>query len=243
MEMQPQFEKKYHMLEAKHWWFKARRDMVLKLLRTTKKDAKVIDIGCAGGTTLKFLTKNGFSNTSGIDLSSKAIKHCKSRGIKNVTCQDATKTTFKDNTFDTLVSSDVVQNIPDDSKALKEWHRIAKKGGRLILFTDAYQWLWSKHDESAHALRRYSLSQLKRKVKRAGWTIEKSSYWNMMLLPPIAIVRFLKNLANNKEGDDLDLPPRILNRLITAWMKTENSLLTHLNAPFGVNVMIVARKR
>ncbi len=217
--------------------------MVLKLLRTTKKDAKVIDIGCAGGTTLKFLTKNGFSNTSGIDLSSKAIKHCKSRGIKNVTCQDATKTTFKDNTFDTLVSSDVVQNIPDDSKALKEWHRIAKKGGRLILFTDAYQWLWSKHDESAHALRRYSLSQLKRKVKRAGWTIEKSSYWNMMLLPPIAIVRFLKNLANNKEGDDLDLPPRILNRLITAWMKTENSLLTHLNAPFGVNVMIVARKR
>jgi hypothetical protein len=64
-----------------------------------------------------------------------------------------------------------------------------------------------------------------------------------MLLPPIAIVRFLKNLANTKEGDDLDLPPRILNRLITAWMKTENSLLTHLNAPFGVNVMIVARKR
>jgi SAM-dependent methyltransferase len=51
------------------------------------------------------------------------------QGIRN---EDGTNLSFKDETFDAILSFDVFEHIPDYQIAFKESHRVLKKGGRML---------------------------------------------------------------------------------------------------------------
>ena len=109
--MKKLYEIKYHLLEEKHWWFKGRRDIIFRLIKNLNKKSKILEIGCSGGPLLKFLNKHGFNNTFGIDISKDAILYCKKKGLENVFFMDGTKTKFKNNFFDLIISSDSLEHI------------------------------------------------------------------------------------------------------------------------------------
>jgi len=46
---------------------------------------------------------------------------------------DATKLPFSDETFDIVIANHILEHIPEDIKALKEFNRVLKKGGFAIL--------------------------------------------------------------------------------------------------------------
>ena len=46
---------------------------------------------------------------------------------------DATKLPFSDETFDVVIANHILEHIPEDIKALKEFNRVLKKGGFAIL--------------------------------------------------------------------------------------------------------------
>ncbi len=48
---------------------------------------------------------------------------------------DITNTKFEDNYFDFIMCNHVLEHVPDDSKAMKEFYRILKKGGKAVLQT------------------------------------------------------------------------------------------------------------
>ena len=50
----------------------------------TDKDAAILDIGCGVGFFLWFLQKNGFTNTSGIDVSPEQVKVAAKFGVKGL---------------------------------------------------------------------------------------------------------------------------------------------------------------
>jgi len=50
---------------------------------------------------------------------------------------------FSSDTFDTVVSTEVLEHVPDPARALREMHRILKPGGHLILSTPMY---WPRHE-------------------------------------------------------------------------------------------------
>lgn len=47
--------------------------------------------------------------------------------------QDATRLGYADNTFDLLIANHVLEHIPDDRKAMREFFRVLKPGGRAVL--------------------------------------------------------------------------------------------------------------
>lgn len=51
-------------------------------------------------------------------------------GVRN---EDSTRLTFADESFDCLVSLDVLEHVPDYEKALQEFARCLKPGGKLVL--------------------------------------------------------------------------------------------------------------
>jgi SAM-dependent methyltransferase len=51
-----------------------------------------------------------------------------------VRCEDITRLTFPDNSFDLMVSSDVLEHVPDINAAFREMHRVLRPGG-FHLFT------------------------------------------------------------------------------------------------------------
>jgi SAM-dependent methyltransferase len=243
--MEEKYEAKRHRLEFDYWLFQARRDLLLRLICQSglKPNSKILDIGCAGGHLIKFLKGKGFK-VSGLDISSKAIALCRKRGLKEVYLGDCLKTKFKNKTFDLLIADNVLEHLENDQKALLEWARILKRGGRLIIIVPAFQFLWSQHDQVCHHCRRYHLTGLVSKLKKAGFRIEKSSYWNFSLFLPALIIKTLGRLTSKKEAkkDQLyELNP-LFNKLLLGLLKGENWLSTRIGFPFGISVFAVARK-
>ncbi len=106
-----------------------------KLNRTDK----VLDAGCGIGLYgLNYAIKQK-ADVIGVDMSKDKIENAeklkKSLGITNIKFEkgDLTNLKFKDNSFDFVLCSDVLEHIPNDKKALKELARVLKKGGSLIL--------------------------------------------------------------------------------------------------------------
>ena len=70
--MQATFAERYHDLEERHWWFVARREILLALLQRARvgPDADILEVGCSGGLMLA-LREAGYVNVRGIESASR----------------------------------------------------------------------------------------------------------------------------------------------------------------------------
>ena len=177
------YEQEYHLLEENYWWFEARRHFIIKLVKKLKleRNSKILEIGCSGGPLIKELNNLGFNNVHGIDISPEAISRCTKRGLRNVQIMDAAATNFKDGEFDLIISSDILEHIKDEEKALGEWERILAPYGNLLVFVPAFEFLWSHHDDVNLHYRRYTRKKLVSSIEPLKLKILKSSYWNFTL--------------------------------------------------------------
>lgn len=239
------FEKKYHQTETSHFWFKSRRSYIVELLSKKSKNLNVLDIGCSSGILLLELKNIGYNikNLYGIDISEKAIINCKENGIENAYVMDAQSINL-DKKFDIIIASDCLEHILDDEKALKNWHTLLKPNGTLYVFVPAFMMLWSNHDLVNMHFKRYKRNELKVKLIKSGFEIEKASYWNFFLFLPVAIIRVFKRYVisskQNKTGDLNTIS--IGNTILFYVINFENKLLKYINFPFGVSAFCIAKK-
>lgn len=240
------YESKYHQLEKNYWWFKARRDMIFRLLKKYHVDqhAKILDMGCSGGVMIQSLKRKGFKNIHGIDISERAINLCKEKGIKNVFVMDATLPKFADEEFDIIIASDILEHIENDDLTLFNWNRILKSTGKLIIFAPAFNFLWSEHDKINHHYRRYTKSTLTKVLKKTGFEIDKSSYWNIKLFSPTCLLRAIQFIfpITRKKSHVYGMHP-ILNNLLFYLLKSENWFIERIDFPIGISVFAIARKK
>jgi SAM-dependent methyltransferase len=245
--MKSAFEKKYHLLEEKHWWFVGRREIILALAGKYyhgRKKIKILEIGCSGGPLLEILSSHGYSDVVGIDNSKKAILLCKERGFKNVFLMNGVKPHFKDEEFDLIIASDVLEHILDDDNAVKEWKRNLKREGIIICFVPAFRALWSKHDEDNKHCRRYTKRELQNIFAKNDFSILKASYWNIILFFPTLFYRLLmRSFLKRYSGDQLKKSNYVLNHLLSKLLSIENFFLKiGLSYPIGISVFVVAKK-
>ncbi|MBG8554417.1 class I SAM-dependent DNA methyltransferase [Hymenobacter guriensis] len=243
------YEARYHQLEEQHWWFAGRRDIVFEQIQQLRlpRTADILEIGCSGGPLLLALRAAGYQHLTGIDVSDNAIAMAQARGFEQVMVMDGARLDFADNSFDVVVASDVLEHIEDEAEALREWQRVLRPGGHLIVFVPAYQFLWSRHDEVNHHFRRYTLSYLRQVLGIAGFRVERASYWNFLLFFPTALVRRLQRLAQatglaTTGAGDLKQLAGPANSALFGLLKAENRWLRRLNFPLGVSTFAVARK-
>jgi SAM-dependent methyltransferase len=244
--MEKGYEEKYHQIEEYNWWFVARRRSILKLLNNTDKKSKILDIGCAGGPLVNELKNSGFENVSGIDFSAEAVEKCKQRGLTAYQ-MDAHNLEFEPDSFDVLIASDSLEHLEFDTKALANWYSVLKPGGRILVFVPAYMFLWSEHDAVNLHYRRYTRSNLVKKMEAAGFTITRKGYWNFSIFFPTAVFRFLQGIKNkispSKEAkDQLSGFGGISNKILLSWMDLENVIFKDASFPCGVSVFVEAIK-
>jgi len=92
------------------------------------KVRKVIDVGCAWGSVLKYWKKKSIKAV-GVDVSKVAVKFCTKRGLKSYKMSVTDLSMFKDNEFDLYMASDVYEHLrtKDLSYAIEEAKRITKQ--------------------------------------------------------------------------------------------------------------------
>ena len=240
--LEKEYTEKILSYENNHWWYHGRRDMITKLLNGYNNKTAILDIGCSGGALLRILKKKGYNDVVGIDISKESIKQCKKKGLKNVHVMNGAKTSFDTEQFDIIIASDILEHIKLEEEALKEWKRILKKNGKLLIFVPAFNSLWSNHDNIYRHYRRYTKKSLRKSLSKVNFKLEKVSYWNFVSFFPASLVRFLQRYSTKENEDQLyDINP-YFNELIIKILKFENYLLTKGNFQIGLSVFAIANK-
>jgi SAM-dependent methyltransferase len=246
--MNKAFYAEYAQLEERHWWFTGRNRILNRLLSRHSMingNQSLLNVGCGTGGFLRFYKNKGRS--IGLDIERDALDYCLDRGLRDLVQGDAPDLPFRTESFDLIMALDVLEHLEDHSAALSEFRRICAMGGHLLITVPAFNFLWGDQDLISHHRRRYTLRSLRTLVEQAGFSINRITYFNTLLFPIIASVRFWRkiesSIAPRELRSDFTLTsPGALNKVLSRVFASEAALLDRCAFPFGVSILVLATK-
>jgi SAM-dependent methyltransferase len=233
--------------QARHWWYTARREIVLAALRRSiRRDAaarpplRLADIGCGPGGIVPWLGE--FGTAFGVDPSAEAIAYARTTGVdvRRGGLPDELDLAGED-PLDAVLLLDVLEHVDEDELALRRIHSLLRPGGTLIMTVPAFPFLWSSHDVVNEHRRRYTRSGLRRKLSAAGFRIDELSYCNTVLFPAVAAARLGRRLLPTRPArPDVGSVPEPFNRVLHHLFAAERHILSVVPLPFGVSLVAAA---
>jgi SAM-dependent methyltransferase len=240
--MEDQVYRQLYEVENEHWWFTARKDILLQYLDRRlplPPTARVLDVGCGTGAILESFSRR--YQAFGSDMAPQAIAFCRERGLTRLHL-GTLETYPPSEPFDLITMLDMVEHVEDDDGLLRTARRLLAPAGHVLIAVPAFPSLWSRHDEILHHKRRYTRRGLRRLVEHAGFAVEHLTFFNSFLFPVAWAKRLAARTTGSEKANDLDIPPRPLNALLRGVFRAERGLLLRATLPVGLSLLCLARK-
>jgi SAM-dependent methyltransferase len=231
-------------LDDRHWWYRARREILAELIRREARPpvgAHILEIGCGTGHNLAML--GDFGHVEGLELDGEARAVAEKRLGRTVMSAALPELAgVPDRHYDLIGGFDVIEHIDDDCAALASIASKLKTGGKFVIAVPAHQWMWSAHDVVNHHKRRYSKRALRRLIESSPLKLEKIGYFNSLLFP-LAVAQRAASKLRGKDDADVTLPPAPLNAALEKIFAAERYLVGRLPLPPGLSLFAVASAR
>ncbi len=239
---------KLYELEANSFWFRNRNKLIIQTLsKNFPESLSLLEIGCGTGFVLAGIAAtNPGLRLFGSDLHHEALKYAKARlpGVALLQ-MDVGNIPYCEE-FDVICLFDVLEHISDDEAALQQIHRALKPGGGLMITVPQHPRLWSRSDDYARHLRRYTRQDLSHKLIENGFRMIMASSFITLLLPLLIVSRILSHFGSNDtnpQKKELDLPVS-MDWLFDKICAGERYLIRrHLSFPIGGSLLCVAERR
>jgi SAM-dependent methyltransferase len=229
-------------IDEGHWWYRARRRIVAEMITryvNPSPGSTIAEIGCGTGSNLPVLEK--FGTLTAVEPDSEARLYAAKRSSATIMeGRLPNALPLLDSSLDLAVMLDVLEHVDDDVAALKAVAMKLKPGASFLLTVPALPVLWSPHDEEHHHKRRYTAASLRAVIEEAGLKIELLSYFNTLLFPLIAGVRWIKNLTGSKEVDT-GMPSAWLNSTLEGIFAFERGMIGRIPMPVGVSLVVIVK--
>jgi len=238
------YDELYH-IEESYWWFRARRSIVLSLIRRYShlREPAILDVGCGTGYNLLYLSRH-YKDVRGLDSSDDALVYCGDRGVSALKGSLPDQIPFENGSFDVVLMMDVLEHIEDDQGALDAASLLVREQGLIIVTVPAFRFLWAPRDEFHHHKRRYRLLEMMKLLGRLPFERLVLSYYNSILSLPIVASRIMAKIRRAEtEGTDIHLLPGPINSLFEKLFESEKHLLPIFPLPFGISIIAVYRKK
>jgi glycosyltransferase involved in cell wall biosynthesis len=168
----------YSIIPPQRYWQRRRHGIVLLWARGFER---ILDAGCGSSIIAQSL-----NNVIAMDIKFEKVRFLRRHSIP-VAQASAFSLPFKNESFDCLISSEVIEHVPMDDVLFTEMRRVLRPGGTLIIGTPDYATLgwriiepiygfvmpWGYKDEH---ITHYTHSSLCEVLKRHGFTVEETSY-------------------------------------------------------------------
>jgi len=150
-----------------------------------------------------------------------------------------------DASSDCLTALDVLEHLADDAGTVREFHRVLRPSGLAVITVPADMKLWSDWDVALLHYRRYDRRQLTELFDAEKWEIIRVTYKNIFVYPAVYLLRKLRqwrimSTAKGNRAEDR-VPAPLVNRVLR-FMYSAPAKTKWFPAPFGVSLLIVARK-
>jgi SAM-dependent methyltransferase len=246
--MKEQFAREYANLEEWHWWFRGRRRILETILSqevSAGDSVSIASVGCGPADGLQWLKRfiGPRGKIVGIDaepLHARRVAPSIEYVVGKLEAAPVAACCF-----DAVLALDVLEHLDDDVAGLCEAARMAKPGGLLLVTVPALPSLWGGQDVVSHHRRRYTKATLLQTFRRAGLPTPRVSYFNTLLFPPVAGVRWTRRALGKDviaRSDFDDTKPGIVNEVLASVFAAERHLVPRLPLPIGVSLIATLHK-
>jgi SAM-dependent methyltransferase len=136
--------------------------------------------------------------------------------------------------IDSVIYINVLEHIAEDERELEAVRDTLSQGGHVFLFVPALRWLYGTFDKQVGHVRRYTKTELEEKLRRAGFSIVRSSYFDLPGIAPWWVkYRLLRSSMMERSA------VRFYDQFIVPVVRRVESIAP---PPIGKNVIVVAQK-
>ncbi len=241
--MKRQFAKQYANLEEWHWWFRGRQRILESVLRRefdSKDSITIASVGCGPVEGLQWLKQ--FIGPSGkiVGIDVEPIHARRIAPHIEYVIGKLETSLIAPGAFDAVLALDVLEHLDNDAAGLYQAAQMVEHGGLLLITVPALQSLWGGQDVISHHRRRYTKATLLRTFERAGLPAPRISYFNTLLFPPVAGVRWTRRalgMATVARSDFDDTRPGLLNEVLASVFAAERHIIPRMSLPIGVSLL------
>jgi ubiquinone/menaquinone biosynthesis C-methylase UbiE len=142
------------------------------------RQTRVLDVGCGTGNYAAALAAATGCRVSGVDPSARMLDRARDAALwQSLVPGCAESLPFADDSFDVVISTDVIHHIGDRDAYFRESVRVLRPGGHLVTVTDSHDDIVQRRPLSSHfpetvdiELQRYpAVPQLLAEMARTGF--------------------------------------------------------------------------
>jgi len=233
-------------METAHWYYAGKRDFARGwLLRVRPPAAPDLLLDCGAGTGRFAQEMEAHCRVMVLDDHEEALRLLRTRFRPDqILSLAGDRVPLPDASLEYVTALDVLEHTPDDRAVVTGFHRLLKPGGVALVTVPASMALWSDWDVALHHFRRYSRPQLTALFPEAQWELLHVNYTNVAVYPAVWLVRKWRNWFPRQGGQarsEDKLPAPWLNAVLR-WLFVRPAFW-RVPFPFGVSLLLVARKR
>jgi SAM-dependent methyltransferase len=239
--MDAEYAKAYERLYRHHWWWRAREEWIVSVLRKAKlpAGARILDVGCGSGLFFDRLAQ--FGEVEGVEPDAMLVLPDKPYASQiYVGLFDRNFQT--DKRYSLILMLDVLEHIEDPQEALSYAVELLEPDGTLLITLPAFRGLWTTHDDLNRHYARYTKSSFSALANSAGMRIDSCDYFFHWLVPLKLAVRLKERLFRTKPLP-AKIPPAPLNSAFYCLSKMEQKLFSRMPLPLGTSLLAVGGKK
>ena len=231
------------LVERSHWWFRAKRDLVIAELDRRRVSGTVVDVGAGTGGLLDALRGAG-RPVVGVELDDVALRLTARLEPRPAMAQGlAEGVPVATGAAAAVIALDVLEHLEDDVVGFREMARVAGAGGLVIVAVPAYQWAWSDHDVRLGHRRRYTRAALVAAAHAADVDVMRCTHFHAWLVPAALVLRRtpLRFLLRGRSAEEASFVVPAVNRFLGVLGRIERLLLRAIDLPVGLSILLVGR--
>jgi ubiquinone/menaquinone biosynthesis C-methylase UbiE len=236
--------------EQHFWWYRGMREILFGMLDplvAARPMQRVLDAGCGTGYFAKLVEQRYDIPTYAIDFGRDGVELGRRMGLRRLAQCDVRALPFRDESFDLVLSMDVVAHFPrgGEAPAFREMARVLSRRGVMAIRVSALDILHSRHSQFAHERQRFTRRRIIEATEAAGLRVLRCTYANT-LLAPVAFAKFRIWEPLTRQPPTSGVEP------VAAWMDHAlhgalaiEATLTRAgwNLPIGQSLVLLAEKR
>jgi SAM-dependent methyltransferase len=241
----PEYFARLAGVEETHFWFRARNELIQWALGKYFPNAEsFFEVGCGTGYVLAGIRENfPEMRLVGSEIFADGLVFAKVRLPEVELYQMDARRILFESEFDVVGAFDVLEHLVEDERALAQMFNAARPGGGLLVTVPQHRFLWSASDQFAMHQRRYSRAELRAKVWKAGFQIERITSFNSLLLPLMIWSRMQRTRDQDLQPwRELEIGPA-LNKTLESILTLERMMIRKgISFPAGGSLLLIGRK-
>lgn len=235
-------------IEEKSYWFAHRNNIIADVIDLFPPMGPIFDVGGGNGFVARGLIARGYDAVV-IEPGYLGTVTCSLRDVPVVRAAFQDIVPPKERTS-AIGLFDVLEHIEDDNAALFRLNQTLIPSGMLYVAVPAYQSLWSQEDIDGGHFRRYSVSGLRKKLHRAGFSVEFETYFFASLVLPIFFLRTLPTKLGRRSHVNMEqtaaehsLPKGTIGHWLSgSFLKEQRLIRSGRSVSYGTSCIVAARK-